>query len=291
MKVVELSDDPRSLSPLAVLPSVNYQIINADYLLLRDTRQDVMDNSSMQAQRQPFILTGLSGQPAINVSYGPMSLEQSIPLHMIHTGPRIRPFILARQVRSSTPALYVLFYATGNRDDMSEGQMQNLPGQNEGGYLCVTAYAFWESREVRDSCSISADGGFCLVHLKPEPAWFNPGGGRSSWEQRGDQRGNVAELYYQIRPSPSGQCVPQESKIRRGPQHGDLGRQIYGTSMKRIGTVNLLRSPPGNPTFMRLRLGGAVIIQTSSKPLKTTDTATFYVFLSSSSPVEHFILR
>ncbi|KAI2651438.1 Transmembrane protein 132D [Labeo rohita] len=284
MKVVELSDDPRSLSPLAVLPSVNYQIINADYLLLRDTSQDVMDNSSLRAQRQPFILTGLGGQPTINVSYGPMSLEQSIPLHMIHTGPRIRPFILARQVRSSTPALYVLFYATGNRDDMSESPMQNIPGQNEGGYLCVTAYAFWESREVRDSCSISADGGFCLVHLKPEPAWFNPGGGKSSWEQRGDQRGNVAELYYQIKTSPSGQCVPQESKIRRGPQHGDLGRQIYGTSMKRIGTVNLLRSPPGNPTFMRLRLGGAVIIQTSSKPLKTTDTATFYVFLSSTSP-------
>uniref|UniRef100_A0A671S082 Si:dkey-1d7.3 n=1 Tax=Sinocyclocheilus anshuiensis TaxID=1608454 RepID=A0A671S082_9TELE len=190
MKVVELSDDPRSLSPLAVLPSVNYQIINADYLLLRDTSQDVMDNSSLRSQRQPFILTGLNGQPAINVSYGPMSLEQSIPLHMIHTGPRIRPFILARQVRSSTPALYVLFYATG---------------------------------------------------LTLEVA---------------------------------------ESKIRRGPQHGDLGRQIYGTSMKRIGTVNLLRSPPGNPTFMRLRLGGAVIIQTSSKPLKTTDTATFYVFLT-----------
>ncbi|XP_067279423.1 transmembrane protein 132D [Pseudorasbora parva] len=290
MKAVELSDDPSSLSPLAVLPSVNIQIINADYLLLRETSQDVMDNSSLQAQRQPFILTGLNGQPTINVSYGPMSLEQSIPLHMIHTGPKIRPFILARQVRSSTPGLYVLFYATGNRDDISEGAIQNIPGQNEAGYVCITAYAVWESSEVRDSCSISADGGFCLVLLKPEPAWFNPGGGRSSWEQRGDQRGNVAELYYQIRPSPSGQCVPQESKIR-GPQHGDLGRQIYGSSMKRIGTVNLLRSPPGNPTFMRLRLGGAVIIQTSSKPLKTTDTATFYVFLSSTSPVEHFILR
>uniref|UniRef100_A0A673JLD9 Si:dkey-1d7.3 n=1 Tax=Sinocyclocheilus rhinocerous TaxID=307959 RepID=A0A673JLD9_9TELE len=281
----------KSLSPLVVLPSVNYQIINADYLLLRDTSQDVMDNSSLRSQRQPFILTGLNGQPAINVSYGPMSLEQSIPLHMIHTGPRIRPFILTHQVRPSTPALYVLFYATSNRDDMSEMLMQNIPGQNEGGYLCVTAYAFWESREVRDSCSISADGGFCLVHLKPEPAWFNTGGSRSSWEQRGDQRGNVVELYYQIRPSPSGQCVLQESKIRRGTQHGELGRQIYGTSMKRIGTVNLLRSPPGNPTFMRLRLGGAVIIKTSSKPLKTTDTATFYVFLTSTSPVEHFILK
>ncbi|TRY60459.1 hypothetical protein DNTS_028899 [Danionella cerebrum] len=288
VKVEELiSDDPRSLSPFPVLPNVNHQIINADYLLLRETSQHVMDNSSLRAQRQPFLLTALNGQPAINVSYGPMSLEQSIPQHMIHTGPRIRPFILSRQIRSSTPSMYVLFYATGKRDYMSDGMIQSFPGQDEGGYICVTAYAFWDSRELRDSCSISADGGFCLVHLKLEPAWFNPGGARSS----GDQRGNVAEIYYQIRPSPGGQCIPQESKKRRGQQHGDLGRQMYGTSLKKIGTVTLLRSPPGNPMFTRLRLGGAVIIQTSSKPLKTTGTATFFVFLSSTSPVEQFILR
>ncbi|XP_065099625.2 transmembrane protein 132D [Paramisgurnus dabryanus] len=279
MKDVDLSEDPGSLPPLPVLPTVNYQIINADHLLLRDISQDAMDNSSLRAQTQPFILTGLSGQPAVNVSYGPISLEQSIPLNMIYTGPRIRPFILARQVRSSAPTLYLLFYATGSRGDASE----NIPKQSEGGCICVTAYAFWEAREVMGSCSIPADGGFCLVNLKPEAAWFSPGGGRSNLEQRG----NVADLYYQSRPSPNGQCVPQDSKLR----HSELGRQILGSAMKRIGTVNLLRSPPGNPTFMRLRLGGAVIIQTSSKPLKTTDTATFYVFLSSTSPVEHFVLR
>ncbi|KAI7796212.1 putative transmembrane protein 132D [Triplophysa rosa] len=284
MKVVELSEDPRA--PLSVHPTVNYQIINAGHLLLRDISQDTIDNSSLTVQRQPFILTGLSGQPAINVSYGPMSLEQSILPHMIYTGPRIRPFILARQIRSSTPVIYLLFYATGNRGDVSEfGPMQNMPG--EGGHICVTAYAFWETREVTGSCSIPADGGFCLVHLKPEPAWFSPGGGRSNWEHRSDQRGNVAEIYYLSRLSPNGQCVPQESK----PQQGEPGRQVSGSTMKRIGTANLLRSPPGNPTFIRLRLGGAVIIQTSSKPLKTTDTATFYVFLSGTSPVEHFILR
>lgn len=288
MKVVELSEDPRS--PLSFLPTVNYQIINAGHLLLRETSQDTIDNSSLKVQRQPFILTGLSGQPAINVSYGPMSLEQSILPHMIYTGPRIRPFILARQIRSSTPVIYLLFYATANRGDVTEfGPMQNMPG--EGGHICITAYAFWETREVTGSCSIPADGGFCLVHLKPEPAWFSPGGGRSNWEHRSDQRGNVAEIYYLSSLSPNGQCVPQESKQRRVPQQGEQGRHFSGSTMKRIGIVNLLRSPPGNPTFMRLRLGGAIIIQTSSKPLKTTDTATFYVFLSGTSPVEHFILR
>lgn len=285
---MELSEDPRS--PLSVLPTVNYQIINAGHLLLRETSQDTIDNSSLKVQRQPFILTGLSGQPAINVSYGPMSLEQSILPHMIYTGPVIRPFILARQIRSSTPLIYLLFYTTGNRGDVTEfGPMQNMPG--EGGHICITAYAFWETREVTGSCSILADGGFCLVHLKPEPAWFSPGGGRSNWEHRSDQRGNVAEIYYLSRLSPNGQCVPQESKQRRVPQQGEQGRHFSGSTMKKIGIVNLLRSPPGNPTFMRLRLGGAIIIQTSSKPLKTTDTATFYVFLSGTSPVEHFILR
>ncbi|KAK1788390.1 hypothetical protein P4O66_016821, partial [Electrophorus voltai] len=59
--------------------------------------------------------------------------------------------------------------------------------------------------------------------------------------------------------------------------------------MKKIGNVNLLCSPPGNPTFMQLCLGGTVIVQTCSKPLKNTNTTTFYIFMSSTSSVEHFL--
>uniref|UniRef100_A0AAR2KGT9 Uncharacterized protein n=1 Tax=Pygocentrus nattereri TaxID=42514 RepID=A0AAR2KGT9_PYGNA len=277
--------DPKTRPPAPDLPELTYQILNADHLFLKDASHVLKGNLSQRSQKQTFIITGLTEQPAINVSYGPMSVEQSIPPELVNTDPSVRAFILARQVRSSAPIIRLLFYATSKTDLIKDVPDQVRPGQNEAGYICVTAHAFWALLEVRGTCSIPANGGFCLAQLKPEPAWFSPGGARSSREQRGDSRGTVVELYYQTRPSPTSQCVAQDSNQWKG------ANQAFGPNMKKIGNVSLLRSPPGNPTFMRLRLGGTVIVQTSSKPLKNADTATFYVFLSSTSPVVHFILR
>uniref|UniRef100_A0A3B1J4E2 Si:dkey-1d7.3 n=1 Tax=Astyanax mexicanus TaxID=7994 RepID=A0A3B1J4E2_ASTMX len=276
LKAEQSSDGPKTLYP-ETSPELTYQILNADHLFLRDSRQ-VLKADIQRSQKQSFILTGVTGQPAINVSYGPMSVEQVIPSELYSAGPGVRAFILARQVRSSAPVIRLLFYAAGGADAARDTL-------DPVGYICVTAHAFWAMLEIRGTCSIPANGGFCLVHLKPEPAWFSPGGTRSSREQRGDTRGTIAELYYQTRPSPSSQCVAQDSNQWKSED------QEFGPNMKKIGNVNLLRSPPGNPTFTRLRLGGTVIVQTSSKPLKNSDTATFYVFLSSTSPVDHFILR
>ncbi|XP_072518216.1 transmembrane protein 132D [Salminus brasiliensis] len=283
LKSEQSSDDPKTLYP-ETSPELTYQILNADHLFLRDTSQ-VLKGNLQRSQKQTFIITGLTGQPAINVSYGPMSVEQAIPSELLNVGPRVRAFILARQVRSSAPIIRLLFNATSKADAVKDVSDRVRPGQSEAGYICVTAHAFWALLEIRTTCSIPANGGFCLVHLKPEPGWFSPGSSRSSREQRGDSRGTTVELYYQTRPSPTSQCVAQDSNQWKGAD------QVFGPNMKKIGNVNLLRSPPGNPTFMRLRLGGTVIVQTSSKPLKNADTATFYVFLSSTSPVEHFILR
>ncbi|KAL7844054.1 hypothetical protein SRHO_G00225930 [Serrasalmus rhombeus] len=285
MKAEEVSDDPKTRPPAPDLPELTYQILNADHLFLKDASHVLKGNLSQRSQKQTFIITGITEQPAINVSYGPMSVEQSIPPELVNTDPSVRAFILARQVRSSAPIIRLLFYATSKTDLIKDVSDQVRPGQNEAGYICVTAHAFWALLEVRGTCSIPANGGFCLAQLKPEPAWFSPGGARSSREQRGDSRGTVVELYYQTRPSPTSQCVAQDSNQWKG------ANQAFGPNMKKIGNVSLLRSPPGNPTFMRLRLGGTVIVQTSSKPLKNADTATFYVFLSSTSPVVHFILR
>lgn len=272
-------------------PELAYQIINADHFFLKDTSRPSMGNFTQQSQKQPFIITGLTGKPAINISFGPISAEQAIPLELINTGPMVRAFPLARQVRSASPIIQLLFYAANKIDDMMDLSGRVSPGQSDKGYLCVTVYAFWKSQEIRDTCSISENGGFCLAQLSPEPAWFSPRSARSSKENRASSRGTVVELYYQTKPSLTSQCIPQDSKQWHSPTQGEISGQQSGSILKKVGYVNLLRSPPGNPMFMRLRLGGAVIIQTSSKPLKTTDTATFYVFLSSTSQVEHFILR
>lgn len=299
VKVEELSDDPRSFFPLPIYPSVSYQILNAEPLFLRDASRELIGNASLQAQRQTFMLSNISsGQqppPSINASYGQMSVERVIPQEMLQTGPRIRAFILAQQVRSSAPIMRVLFHAArrGGVDPQNTSMGESGPRTGKSGYICVMTHAFWETREVRGACSLPAEGGSCLARLKPEPAWFGLGSSRSSRENRGEGQGNTVELYYQTRPSPTSQCSPQDGQTRRG-QSGLAVALRYGLSgprMKRIGSLSLLRSPPGNPTFMRVKLGGTVVIQTSSKPVKTTDTATFYVFLPSASPVERFILR
>lgn len=265
-----------------MLPEVSYQILNVDHLLLRNLE----GNFTQEAQSQSFMITGLSGVPAINISYGPMSLERVIPLSLMETRSEFRASVLRRQVRQSSPVIRILFYSTG--ETTSTVRLRKIrSGPKESGYTCIIAHAYWRSTEIkkiRGTCSIRAGSGFCLAELRPEASWFSPGNPRSSQENRTAPRKSTVELYYHTRASSTDQCDPQESQ-----QVG--GADAVRSELLRIGDVTLLRSPPGNPALMRLRLGGILMVQTSSKPLKMIDTATFYVFLTSTSNVESFILR
>lgn len=279
-----------------------------NHVLLRQNSPEPSGNSSLKTQTQTFVLTGPGSgllQPVVKASYGPLTIDAPISSDQFLTGPRIFPVILARQVQSSSPAIKILFYMPGN-SELTVGQewvgsgnvtkKKSYGAKAKDGTQCVTAYAFWETREVRGACLVSS-GGFCVAQPEPEPAWFSSTG-RSASSSRETGRtdgikglqGNVVEVYFQSRRDQTGQCSPQDSLQRVGVGRGrDSGGS--GTPMKRIGSVTLLRSLPGNPTFYRLRLGGAVVIQTSSKPLKATDVAAFYVFLSSTSTLEEFTLR
>uniref|UniRef100_A0A672HQK9 Uncharacterized protein n=1 Tax=Salarias fasciatus TaxID=181472 RepID=A0A672HQK9_SALFA len=252
---------------------------------LRQDSREQLGNSSLKPQTQTFLITGPGGgllQPVVNASYGPLTVDAPIPPDLLLSGRKILPVILTRQVRSSSPVVKILFHMptddTGRKTD--EAKVKD-------GAHCVTAYAFWETREIRGACLVSP-GGFCVAQLKLEPTWFSSASrsGSSSRETERSEgtkviQGNVVEVYFQSRRDQSGQCAPQDSLQRVGVgRRRDSGGS--GTPMRRIGSVSLLRAPPGNPTFLRLRLGGAVVIQTSSKPLKTTDVATFYVFLANS---------
>ncbi|XP_041816502.1 transmembrane protein 132C [Chelmon rostratus] len=305
-KVAE--DIGTSSTPSPVYPTVNFQVLNVNHVFLRQDSPEPSGNSSLKAQTQTFLLTGPGAgllQPTVNASYGPLTVDAPILPDRLLSGPRILPVILVRQVRSSSPVVKILFHMpTGS--DITVGQERVGPGEDNGrksagakakdGSHCVTAYAFWETREVRGACLVSL-GGFCVAQLKPEPAWFSSASRSGSSSREGGRtegikglQGNLVEVYFQSRRDQTGQCTPQDSLQRVGVGRGrDSGGS--GTPMRRIGSVSLLRTPPGNPTFLRLRLGGAVVIQTSSKPLKTTDVAAFYVFLASTSTLENFTLR
>uniref|UniRef100_A0A3B4ARV3 Uncharacterized protein n=1 Tax=Periophthalmus magnuspinnatus TaxID=409849 RepID=A0A3B4ARV3_9GOBI len=188
-------------SPSPVYSSIIFQVGHVDHVFVQQNRPEAAANSILKSQTQSFLITGSRAgplQPAVNASYGPLSVDAPITPDLLLSGYKIQPVILTRQVRSSSPVVKILFHMS-SQGDISDS-LQRL----------------WVGRA-------------------------------------------------------------------RAPQGS-------GTPMRRIGSVTLLRTPPGNPTYLRLRLGGAVVIQTSSKPLKTTDVATFYIFLASISTLENFTL-
>ncbi|XP_077479065.1 transmembrane protein 132D-like [Stigmatopora argus] len=291
VKSQQSPEPTETFAPLPVYPAVKFQVLNVDHVVLRQDIPGLRGNSSLKAHTQTFLITDPGAgllQPALNASYGPLNVDAPIPLEVLFAGRRILPVILGRQVRSASPVIKILFHMPRQGD--------GSPEKIEDRAHCVTAYAFWGTREVRGACLVS-QGQFCVAQLKPEPAWFSlfvPNGTSSKEMGRTETmkglQGNVVEVYFQSRIDETGRCTPQDSLQRVGVGRAGV-LEGSGTPLTRIGSVNLLKTPAGNTTLFRLRLGGAVVIQASSKPLKTEDVVTFYVLLSSTSTLESFTLR
>nr|XP_061800466.1 transmembrane protein 132D-like [Nerophis lumbriciformis] len=285
----QIPKDTETFTPRPVYPAVRFQVLNVDHVVLRQDSPGQQGNSSLKAHTQTFLVTDPGAgllQPALNASYGPLKVDAPIPLELLLAGRRIVPVILGRQVRSSSPVVKILFHMP----DEGDGAQEKLENRAH----CVTAYAFWGTREVRGACLVSP-GRFCVAQLKPEPAWFSSSirpGSSSKETGRNDatKQGNVVEVYFQSRIDQTGQCTPQDSLQRVGVGRAGV-QEGSGTPLRRIGTVNLLKAPAGNTTIFRLRLGGAMVIQASSKPLKMNDVVTFNVLLSSTSTLDSFTLR
>ncbi|XP_077078907.1 transmembrane protein 132D [Siphateles boraxobius] len=300
----EISDATKSSTPYPLFLPVTYQVWDAEYFLLKEAGQDIMRNSSMQSHTQPFVMLRAGRLPVINASYGPLSTKQEIPLDLVQSVQLFRPsppvftlnwrvqsFVLTRWVYSSSPKVRVLFYVAGrdwDRGEKEKGTKDELP--------CMTVYAFWQTQEVRGSCVIRNEHGTCMAEVDPPASWFSPVEGSSSRERQGPTQGNPVELYYQARPSAYGPCTASWEEGKRW----DLGSGNAGqpqaeympvTPMQRIGSVRLLQVKQGAMPVSVLRLRESVVIQTSSKPLKKTDIASFYVYVKSSANLDTFSLR
>ncbi|XP_029916127.1 transmembrane protein 132D [Myripristis murdjan] len=289
----ELTDSSKSPVPFPLVLPVNYEVRDVDYFFLKEAGQDFMRNSSMQSHTQPFVILRASRQPAINASYGALSTEQPVPIDLIHSvrlfnAPgvftynwKVQSFVLTPRVFSSKPKVRVLFYVAGRDWGRGEGAVDELP--------CVTVYAFWQTQEVRGSCAMGGERGTCMAELAPLPGWFTPGAESTSREKQDPSTGNPVELYYQAQPKVNGKCNSVD-----GGRWGSSGQQaeyVPVTPMQRIGSVHLLQVPKGMATLSRLKLGNAIVIRTSSKPLKKTDIATFYILMASSAQLANFTLR
>uniref|UniRef100_A0A8C1ZSX4 Transmembrane protein 132D n=1 Tax=Cyprinus carpio TaxID=7962 RepID=A0A8C1ZSX4_CYPCA len=291
----DISDATKSSITYPLFLPVTYQVWDADYFLLKEAGQDIMRNSSMQSHTQPFVVLQAGRLPVINASYGPLSTKREIPLDLVQSVQLFRPsppvftlswkvqsFVLTRWVYSSSPKVRVLFYVAGrdwDRGEKEKGMRDELP--------CVTVYAFWQTQEVRGSCAIRNEHGTCMAEVDPPAGWFSPVEGSSSRERQGPTQGNPVELYYQAQPSTYGPCTTSGEEGKRWNMGaGNAGQPqaeyMPVTPMQRIGSVRLLQVKQGNMPVSVLRLREAVVIQTSSKPLKKTDIASFYVYVRSS---------
>ncbi|XP_058850598.1 transmembrane protein 132D-like [Acipenser ruthenus] len=279
---------------------VNYKVLNANSsFFLKEANQDIMRNSSMQTHTEPFLILQASQAqaPIVNVSYGPLSVEQTVPLDMIQMADlfyttnqfsfnwKIQSYILNRRVSSSQPKVQVLFYISGNNwyDQSPEGTMDKLP--------CIMVFAFWQTQEVRGSCRLQGNLGLCVAELEPLSSWFSPTGETFNQEKPVDPAdGTPVELYYMIRSTLNGGCVNEEATKRGRTEQYEFDETPV-TPMRRIGSVHIHQIPPSEGQQAELRLGDGVVIQVSSKPIKKRDVVTFYVSVSPGSTVDAFTLR
>ncbi|XP_028851793.1 transmembrane protein 132D [Denticeps clupeoides] len=298
----EMADNPKSPATFPLFLPASFQVRDADYFLLKEAGQDFMRNSSMRSSTQPLLVVRASRHPVFNVSYGVHSVQRPAPLDLLRPVQLFRPspgvftfdwkvnwFVLTRRVFSSAPRVRVLFYVAGR--DWDRGQRD--PGGAADQLPCVTVYAFWQTQEVRGSCVIGAQRGTCMAEVEPPPGWFSLAEGTSSREGPATPaRGNAMELYFQAQPSIQGQCGnggrSSGGRVGGGPERAEYTPM---TPMRRIGSVRLLQEPPGAASVAQLRLGDAIVIQLSSKPLKQTDIASFYILIKSASALDTFTLR
>uniref|UniRef100_A0A672ZJ95 Si:dkeyp-14d3.1 n=1 Tax=Sphaeramia orbicularis TaxID=375764 RepID=A0A672ZJ95_9TELE len=130
---------------------VNYQVLNADLVFfLKEANQDFMRNSSLMSRTEPFFIYQARNLPSVNASYGPLSVEQPVPLELLQapgTFPhsslftfnwKVQTFIMNTRIHLAKPKVQVLFYITG-RDWDDYSAIDKLPCVQEGLFGSYTA--------------------------------------------------------------------------------------------------------------------------------------------------------
>ncbi len=101
----EISDATKSSTPYPLFLPVTYQLWDADYFLLKEAGQDIMQNSSMQSHTQPFVVLQSGRLPVINASYGPLSTKREIPLDLVQSVQLFRPSPMVFYPQLESPVL------------------------------------------------------------------------------------------------------------------------------------------------------------------------------------------
>uniref|UniRef100_A0A672ZK93 Si:dkeyp-14d3.1 n=1 Tax=Sphaeramia orbicularis TaxID=375764 RepID=A0A672ZK93_9TELE len=276
---------------------VNYQVLNADLVFfLKEANQDFMRNSSLMSRTEPFFIYQARNLPSVNASYGPLSVEQPVPLELLQapgTFPhsslftfnwKVQTFIMNTRIHLAKPKVQVLFYITG-RDWDDYSAIDKLP--------CVHMFAFHETQEVRGTCQLKGELGLCVAELEPLASWFSPPSVVPGRQRNPEiSEGTPVELYYMLQSTEAGECHSEEARKEnfiRSSQEGLFG-SYTATPLKRIGGVRLYQNP-APPPLTEHRLDNNFMVMVPAIPMRQRETVSAFIGVSAYSPVEMFTLR
>ncbi|XP_037115174.1 transmembrane protein 132C [Syngnathus acus] len=276
---------------------VTYQVLNSDLaFFLKESNQDFMKNSSLMSRTESFFIYQARSLPSINSSYGPLSVEQPVPIELLQNPGsfpasslftvnwKVQTFIMNTKIHLAKPKVQVLFYIAG-RDWDDYSAINKLP--------CVHMFAFHETEEVHGTCQLKGELGLCVAELEPLASWFSPPSvvpGRQKNLEASE--GTPVELYYILQSTEGGECHSEEAKkenFLRSSQEGLFG-SYTSTPLRRIGGVRLYQ----NPIPLQLaehRLDHNFMVLLPATPVSQRETVSAYVTVSSYSAVETFTLR
>ncbi|XP_010786270.1 transmembrane protein 132C-like [Notothenia coriiceps] len=296
--------------PTPIYLPVNYQIFNAESaFFLQEANQDLMRNSSLQARTESFFIHQARQMPFVNASYGPLSVQQPVPLDLLQTLPgpfnpptfdtssaptsasssspplftfnwKVHTYIISDRIHPSWPKVQVLFYIAG-RDWDDYSAIHKLP--------CVRMFAFHETQEVRGTCRLKGELGICVAELEPLASWFSLPTVRPGRQRVSEQaQGTPVELYYMVQTTGNGDCNLEDSRKGssvRPDQQRPMGYYAGHTPMQRIGSVRLFQP------LSELKLDNNFVVMSPSKPIRQRETVSTFLALSTLSLVPIFTLR
>ncbi|KAM8887018.1 transmembrane protein 132B isoform 1-T1 [Spinachia spinachia] len=315
------SSPSRFSSSLPTYLPVQCQLSGAESaFFLRESNQDVMRNGSLSSRTESFFLHQLDAAaaasqslPAVNCSYGNLSVEQPIPAELLQgPAPRLLPTtnqvtlnwkvkgqVVVPKVGSTRPWIQVLFYLVGRRWDETDTPPQVvLP--------CVRAVAIRDVSEAAPSagCRLVGPSGICVVRLEIPPAWFTPTQVR---KRPPEVTLPSLDVYYSVIPvEEAGQECPSAvdepwrgQSANVGPLGGpsmSLGGQwsplVDGglQDMLRAGSV-VMTTGPVPAKGEKLRLDENVEVLVPPSPVRLGRTVAFGVYMRTLSNTEQFTLR
>ncbi|KAL8180201.1 UNVERIFIED_CONTAM: hypothetical protein K2H54_011639 [Gekko kuhli] len=294
-------DSMQRFSSLPVYLPASHRVSGAEVsFFLKETNQDIMRNASLQSRTESFLLYQAAQLPVLNVTYGPFTLEQTVPPNLLLLSAafwsadrltfnwKLRSRIIDSAVFSNRPRVQALFYVAG-KDWEDEDLAETLP--------CVQMAAFQEERVAVSSCRLKGHLGLCVARLEFPPSWFDVASPSSLspldpeyQPAMESSEGNTVELLYRMYEA-DGECSsgdqPSKQFLRsEGPEEA----QAPPATMGKIGSV-VLYPTRGQLKKALLSLDDNLVLSVPLRPVKEGDLVTFHVSLAAGSRVDQFTLR